>query len=219
MRFARSKNFLNQTVRQSFATLALTAMFTLPFTATAQKMNQPTGKKSAVEIKKLTEEQKILHVLNRLGFGARPGDVEKVRQIGLEKYIEQQLGPEKINDSAAEARVKNLEVLRLSNAELFAKYPNANAVVQIAARESGVNANQLKGDLKTARKEKKNETGAMAMKPDAQPNAQPVNPANWSEDERREYQRRISEIYRENDLRRPQQITQQLNASRILRAV
>ncbi|HEX8564995.1 MAG TPA: DUF1800 domain-containing protein [Pyrinomonadaceae bacterium] len=219
MKFARSKGFLNQSVHKGLATFALTAMFALPLTATAQKMNQPQAKKSAVEIKKLTEEQKILHVLNRLGYGARPGDVERVRQIGFEKYIEQQLNPEKIEDSAAEAKVKNLEVLRLSNAELFAKYPNPNAVLQIAARENGVNAKQLKGDLKTARKEKKNETGAMAMKQDVEPNAQPINQANLSETERREYQQRIAEIYRENDLRRPQQITQQLNASRILRAV
>jgi uncharacterized protein (DUF1800 family) len=219
MKFAESKNFLTRTAQSALASVALTAIFALPMTATAQKMSQPTGKKSAVESKKLTEEQRILHILNRLGYGARPGDVEKVRQIGLEKYIEQQLSAEKIQDAVAESKVKNLEVLGLSNAELFAKYPNANAVVQIAARESGVNAKQLKGDLKTACKEKKDENGAMAMKQNAQPNAQPTNPANLSEDERSEYQRRIAEIYRENDLRRPQQITQQLSASRILRAV
>ena len=37
--------------------------------------------------KPLTEEQKILHLLNRLSFGARPGDVEKVKAVGLQKYI------------------------------------------------------------------------------------------------------------------------------------
>src|SRR5687768_12908735 len=57
--------------------------------------------------KKLTEEQKIIHVLNRLGFGARPGDVEKVKAIGLQKYIDQQLNPASINDSAAEAKLQN----------------------------------------------------------------------------------------------------------------
>ncbi|HVQ55719.1 MAG TPA: DUF1800 family protein, partial [Pyrinomonadaceae bacterium] len=46
--------------------------------------------------KKLTEEQKIAHVLNRLGFGARPGDIEKVKAFGLQKYIDQQLSPSSI---------------------------------------------------------------------------------------------------------------------------
>src|SRR5215213_3693257 len=74
--------------------------------------------------KKLTEEQKIIHVLNRLGFGARPGDVEKVKAIGLQKYIEQQLNPASINYSAAEAKLIILEIFKMTTAEIFAKYPN-----------------------------------------------------------------------------------------------
>src|SRR6476660_9386369 len=73
--------------------------------------------------KDLSEEQKIIHVLNRLGFGARPGDVEKVKAIGIQKYIDQQLTPSSIDDSVAEAKVKNLEVFNMSTAEVFAKYP------------------------------------------------------------------------------------------------
>jgi uncharacterized protein (DUF1800 family) len=216
MKFDRNKNFLAKIASDSLATLALTATFALPLTATAQKMNQPQAKKSAAQIKKLTEEQKILHVLNRLGYGARPGDVEKVRQIGLEKYIEQQLSPEKIGDSVAENKVKHLEVLRLSNAEIFAKYPNQNAVLEIVARENGLQRRELRADLRQDREEKRN----AAASTEAMKNGnQPPNQANLSADERRTYQQRVAEIYRENDLKRPQQITQQLNASRILRAV
>ena len=42
----------------------------------------------------------ILHVLNRIGFGARPGDVERIRQQGLAAYIDRQLRPEAIDDQA-----------------------------------------------------------------------------------------------------------------------
>ena len=56
----------------------------------------------------LSEEQRILHVLNRLGFGARPGDVERVKAMGLENYINQQLNPEKITDTVAENKIKDL---------------------------------------------------------------------------------------------------------------
>ena len=74
--------------------------------------------------KPLSEDQKIIHVLNRLGFGARPGDVAKVKAIGLQRYIDQQLNPGAIDDSVAEAKVKGLEVFNMSTAEVFAKYPN-----------------------------------------------------------------------------------------------
>jgi hypothetical protein len=42
------------------------------------------------------DDKAILHVLNRLGFGARPGDVARVREMGLAKYIDEQLTPERI---------------------------------------------------------------------------------------------------------------------------
>ncbi|HEX4348034.1 MAG TPA: DUF1800 family protein, partial [Vicinamibacterales bacterium] len=38
----------------------------------------------------------IVHVLNRIGFGVRPGDVERVQKMGLERYIDEQLHPERI---------------------------------------------------------------------------------------------------------------------------
>lgn len=45
------------------------------------------------------------HVLNRLAFGPRPGEVERVAKMGVDRWIELQLHPERIDDSAIEARV------------------------------------------------------------------------------------------------------------------
>ncbi len=81
--------------------------------------------------KALTEDQKILHVLNRLGFGARPGDVEKVKAVGLKNYIERQLDSLSIPDSIAESKVRSLEVFNMSTAEVFAKYPNPGALLRM----------------------------------------------------------------------------------------
>ena len=51
----------------------------------------------------------ILHVLNRMTFGARPGDVETVRKVGLQKWIQSQLHPESIQeDPTLEERLKPL---------------------------------------------------------------------------------------------------------------
>ena len=63
-----------------------------------------------------------MHVLNRAGFGPRPGDVAHVRQIGLEVWIEQQLQPERIPDAAVEARLRSYETLDLSSGEIAQRY-------------------------------------------------------------------------------------------------
>ena len=78
----------------------------------------------------LKHVNKVVIVLNRLGFGARPGDVEKAKAIGLQKYIEQQLNPSSIDDKLAEAKVKNLEIFNMTTAEVFARYPNPGALLR-----------------------------------------------------------------------------------------
>ena len=126
------------------ALMMLTAMFTplLATGASAQTMAKTT---TETKLKPLTEDQKILHVLNRLGFGARSGDVERVKQIGIEKYIEQQLNPSAIKDSAVEAKLEKFDVLEMSNEDLFAKYPNQAAVLLAVAQKNGLDRRDLQG--------------------------------------------------------------------------
>ena len=45
------------------------------------------------DVPQMTADQKVLHALNRLTFGPRPGDLEAVKQKGLDQWIEQQLHP------------------------------------------------------------------------------------------------------------------------------
>src|SRR5947199_17474 len=68
-------------------------------------------------------EATIVHVLNRLGFGPRPGDVAKVRAMGLDKWIDQQLHPERIADPAVATRLGPLRSLHLSTGGLIARHP------------------------------------------------------------------------------------------------
>ena len=56
-------------------------------------------------IRELNEEEAILHALNRLGFGPRPGQVEQIEKTGLENWIQAQLHPENIGDSVVDARL------------------------------------------------------------------------------------------------------------------
>jgi uncharacterized protein (DUF1800 family) len=71
------------------------------------------------------DDQLIIHVLNRLGFGPRPGDVERIRAMGpsgLERYIEQQLHPDRIADPAMGARLSGLPTVGMGSRELAQKY-------------------------------------------------------------------------------------------------
>lgn len=78
--------------------------------------------------------QDLQHLLNRIGFGPRPGDLERVRQTGAEKYIEQQLHPDSIDDNAVEQLVSGLHSIHMNTPELLARYPQPQRV----ARQLGV---------------------------------------------------------------------------------
>ena len=104
-------------------------------------------------ITELSADEAIRHALNRLAYGPRPGDVERVRQMGLAKWIEQQLNPNGIEDRAAEARLQQLPTLRMSNAKLLAEYPQPKQQAkQLAAREARQEQSpQRPGDAQSAK--------------------------------------------------------------------
>jgi uncharacterized protein (DUF1800 family) len=196
----------------------------------------PSGAQGQLRsIVRLTEDQRILHVLNRLGFGARPGDLERVKAMGLNNYINQQLNPEKINDAVAEAKVKNLPTLSMTTAELYEKYPQPGQLLRQLQRRG-----DLPADLAEAQKNKTKDPGA-GVPPGASRPANgtmlPTDATGKNEDvaknesgtkiapgaaaaqDNEQYRRVIREYYLQNGLQLPQRITGELQASRILRAV
>jgi uncharacterized protein (DUF1800 family) len=77
----------------------------------------------------LSTDQRILHALNRLTFGQRPGDIEEVRRMGVEKWIDLQLHPERIPENPVlEARLKPLETVRMSPEQILREYTQAPLV-------------------------------------------------------------------------------------------
>ena len=72
---------------------------------------------------RLTEAQRILHVLNRLTFGPRPGDIARVKEIGIDRFIDEQLHPETVDDADLAKRLEVLPTQRLASAELYQFYP------------------------------------------------------------------------------------------------
>ena len=80
------------------------------------------AQRSAIPAK--ADARTVAHVLDRLGFGARPGDAARVQEIGLAAYIEQQLYPERIADGALISRLSEFPTLTLSASELSKEYFN-----------------------------------------------------------------------------------------------
>jgi uncharacterized protein (DUF1800 family) len=68
------------------------------------------------------DDRTIVHVLNRIGYGARPGDVERVRTIGVARYIDEQLRPDRIDDSAMSARLAPLATITMSSRQLADRF-------------------------------------------------------------------------------------------------
>lgn len=154
--------------------------------------------------KSLTEDQKILHVLNRLGFGPRPGDLEKVRAMGLQKYIDRQLDPSSIDDSTAENKVKGLDIFSMTTAQLFAKYPSPAALL----RALGVEGQPQQQAPPPA--------NAAAPQTDA-PAAQPAD-VQASDNERKMRQDRLKEVYAKYDLEHAARLMPEIVANRVLQA-
>jgi uncharacterized protein (DUF1800 family) len=147
---------------EGFAALGIVAalIFFAPFVALGNSAGNPISQKQKTDSKKnqkkdtaaapasiqglpitdLSESEAILHALNRLTYGPRPGDMEMVRQIGLAKWIDQQLNPDSIDDSAMQARLEKYPTLHMSSAKLYSEFPQP----QVAARKEGVSIEEYR---------------------------------------------------------------------------
>jgi len=85
-----------------------------------------------------TDDPAIVHVLGRTGFGPRPGDVERVRSLGIQRYLDEQLRPERINDAQITARLAGLTTIGMSSRKIAEEYE----IPQLEARQ------QRKADAK-----------------------------------------------------------------------
>jgi len=82
--------------------------------------------------KKLGKDEQVLHALDRLTFGPRPGDVQRLKKQGLKKWIDAQLHPDRIQENPAlEAELQPLESLRMTASETAQHYPPPAMVLAI----------------------------------------------------------------------------------------
>src|SRR5580700_830164 len=116
------------------------AKSTLNSSAATEPITLDKKFKGKPPITELTEDEAILHAMNRLAYGPRPGDVEQVRRAGLEKWIEQQLHPETINDADLNLRLERYPTLAMSSKRLLEEFPHPDQ----NAKQQGLSKEQAK---------------------------------------------------------------------------
>lgn len=122
--------------------------------AAKEKRQRTDPALKGLPITELSPDEAILHALDRLAYGPRPGDVERVRQMGLAKWIEQQLSPNSLDDKAVEARLDDYPTLRMSTSKLIAEYPQPKPAVVQAERQARERAQEEQRRADVAASEK-----------------------------------------------------------------
>ncbi|HEX9761194.1 MAG TPA: DUF1800 domain-containing protein [Candidatus Acidoferrales bacterium] len=147
--------------------------------------------KGRLPISELSEDEAILHALNRLAYGPRPGDLERVRAMGLEKWIEQQLHPDAIDDSALARRVERFPTVAMSSAELLEGFPNP----AVAAARAGMTQEEYRRTLQERQRAARNDMQGQRRQNPGDPMA------------------------RMGEMRNPQRIVAELGMAKLTRAV
>jgi uncharacterized protein (DUF1800 family) len=117
---------VNRSLRWTALFLAMIIIFqpALGFAARSQTVRRDARKPA-----KLNTDQRIAHVLSRLTFGARPGDFERVKAMGVDAFINQQLDPDSIDSSAVIAKLRRLPTLGMATPVIIEQYTPPKPVV------------------------------------------------------------------------------------------
>jgi uncharacterized protein (DUF1800 family) len=135
-----------------------------------------------------SDQKRAVQALNRLTFGARPGDVEHVMATGVDRWIDLQLHPEKIPDQAVESRLAPFRTLRMSSREIVEEFPDNPMVKQVMDGKKPMPSDparravyqvqiarmqdkQERKEEKAEKKQQKQEVAAAHVPPPAVPNA------------------------------------------------
>src|SRR5436305_13823902 len=120
-------------------TFAASILIAAPFPAPAQSSAAKSAQNASARTdnRELPGDQQIIQALSRLTFGPKPGDALKVRSIGLDKWIDQQLHPDKIDDSAMEQFLGKYSVLHQDQNDLLKDYVTQQRERRLVKRQAG----------------------------------------------------------------------------------
>ncbi len=122
------------------------------------------------------DRKRVVHALNRLTFGLRPADVPQVTAMGVDKWIDLQLHPDKIKNDALESRLAPLRTLRMSTREIVEEFPDPQLIKAVSEGRKSMPSDPAKRavyQVQIARQQEKKE-----RKADLANNAAPAPPTN-----------------------------------------
>jgi uncharacterized protein (DUF1800 family) len=120
------------------------------FTAFASRRKD----KKPADAKQMDDSRRVLHALQRLTFGPRPGDAERVAAMGVDKWIDLQLHPEKINDDNVEARLAGFRTLRMDTREIVENFPPPQVIKAVMDGRKAMPSDPVKRAVYQAQIEK-----------------------------------------------------------------
>ena len=222
----------NHRLRVAAAFLAGSFVLAMPFflSASDRHVKDKDKKKAAsttaalrgLPTADLTQDEAIAHALNRLGYGPRPGDIERVKQMGLAKWIDQQLHPESIDDAALDARLARFPTLGMTSAQLEDKFPQPKR----EAQREGVSLQQYQKQQQASTQAILKATGGEDSQGD---NSMPAisggandGAASPVADNRRDAKREgipASNMMNYEEIRTPQRVVAELGMAKVDRAI
>jgi uncharacterized protein (DUF1800 family) len=124
----------------------------------------------------LSERERALQVLDRFTFGPRPGDVDRVLAMGVDKWFEQQLNPDAIKDPALDRRLGDFPTLNMTPDQAITVFPDRGTIQQVADGKKPMPADPLLASMYEVQIAKLRREAA-ARKPDAAGNL-PAEPSD-----------------------------------------
>jgi uncharacterized protein (DUF1800 family) len=123
---------LSRIIQGCLLCLALAVLPLVGQSTTAPLPHGNRGQHPSPSLKALDDDERILHALNRFSFGPRPGDLERVRAMGLDHWFELQLHPATMDFTDLDRRLSEFPAMRLSTPQLLAAFPSGAIIRQTA---------------------------------------------------------------------------------------
>jgi uncharacterized protein (DUF1800 family) len=149
-------------------------LFLLAFSSTIAEAGK--GSKTSKPPATLSDHERALHALDRLTFGSRPGDMEKVLAMGVDNWIEQQLKPADIPNAALDGRLAGYRTLSMSPREMFQTFPPGQYIRDVVDKKRPMPSDPIQFGLWEILVDKENEqrakntaAGAAAAQPTPTP--------------------------------------------------
>ncbi len=143
-------------MRRTNSYITASILWTALASAAAAQVSKPAVHQSAsaprLDHRELAADQQVTHALNRLTFGPRPGDAQKVRAMGLDKWIDLQLHPDKIDDTALDQFAARYDLLHRDQNDLLRQFAEIQRDKRVVKRDKADSAEMSREDRQTLQK-------------------------------------------------------------------